>query len=222
MAPLVAADEPSVTATNTGTWSDYDDAVNRRNDVRVGRPFASRGVRSVTGTGYGRKTTRVAGDGRGGRPLRASRRLTAIPRHGQHCGTSASARLAECAPLMPTSQANQHEGSLATPARTPALTRCPDGSIQADDRLIGKAPAFVKGDRASLLPTSVFPNDRYTISMSPDCSLRIFDVKTQREVALVVLAGSLTSVTCARDGTTVLAGDELGNLYWLEVEGVSL
>jgi len=62
---------------------------------------------------------------------------------------------------------------------------------------------------------AVTPDGQCAVSTSDDHTLKVWELQTGRELATVALENAPQSVAVAPDGTTVLAGDEAGNLYCL-------
>ena len=81
---------------------------------------------------------------------------------------------------------------------------------------------FLKGHQAHVSECVVSSNSAFAVSVSADRSLRLWDLRENRELAVLVLAGPLTSVSLTPDENGVLVGDAIGNLYWIQIEGLAL
>jgi WD40 repeat protein len=62
---------------------------------------------------------------------------------------------------------------------------------------------------------AITPDGQCVVSASDDQTLKVWELQTGRELATVALENVPQSVAVAPDGTTVLVGDEAGNLYCL-------
>jgi hypothetical protein len=65
---------------------------------------------------------------------------------------------------------------------------------------------------------AVTPDGRRAISASEDRTLKVWDLSTGKELASIVLDGSLYCLAVATDGLTIVTGDGAGSVYCLRYE----
>ncbi len=66
---------------------------------------------------------------------------------------------------------------------------------------------------------AVTPDGECAISASWDRTLKVWDLKTGQELAMVTLDGALHCLTLGPDGVTCVTGDGAGNVYCLRFVG---
>ncbi|MET0395446.1 MAG: NB-ARC domain-containing protein [Longimicrobiaceae bacterium] len=67
---------------------------------------------------------------------------------------------------------------------------------------------------------AITPDGRHVVSGSVDSTLRVWDLKSGEIVALFTADGPIACCAVALDGLTIVAGDALGRLHFLRLEGV--
>jgi WD40 repeat protein len=67
----------------------------------------------------------------------------------------------------------------------------------------------------SMTSVAITPDGHLAISVAADASLKVWDIETGKVLATAVLEKSLSCISVASDGLTILAGDEEGNIYCL-------
>jgi WD40 repeat protein len=66
---------------------------------------------------------------------------------------------------------------------------------------------------------AVTPDGRCAVSASLDKTLRVWDLQSGEELALLTAGGHTLSCAVSFDGRMIVAGDAAGNMHILKMEG---
>jgi WD40 repeat protein len=101
-----------------------------------------------------------------------------------------------------------------------ALSTSGDGTLRMWDVASGQSVCVLEGHIARVSGCAFSPDGRLGLSASHDNTLRLWDVATGSEIACWHADAPLYCCTFHPDGRRVIAGDSLGNLHWLRIEGI--
>ena len=66
---------------------------------------------------------------------------------------------------------------------------------------------------------AITADGRRAVSASADNTLRVWDLESGKELALLTADGTTTSCAVSLDGRTIVAGEATGNMHILKMEG---
>ena len=107
-------------------------------------------------------------------------------------------------------QAKQSRNSPCLWPLKPNLERANEGALRT-----------LAGHSDSVYAVAIAPDGKTAISASYDKTLKIWDLLTGKEVGSFSGEGEFSGCAFAPDGVTVVAGDALGRVHFLRLEGVS-
>jgi WD40 repeat protein len=103
----------------------------------------------------------------------------------------------------------------------------PDGRSvvsTSDDRTLrlwdlhrGRMIRTLEGHTDSVRGVAVTPDGRLALSGSRDQTLRLWDLKSGNEIGIFTADSIMDVLALAPDGCTIIAGDELGRVHFLEI-----
>jgi WD40 repeat protein len=115
-----------------------------------------------------------------------------------------------------------HSGVVMAVAVTPdgrrAISASADKTLKVWDLSSGEAERTLAGHSGLVRAVAVTPDGRRAISASADRTLKVWDLSTGKELASIVLDGSLYCLAVATDGLTIVTGDGAGSVYCLRYE----
>jgi WD40 repeat protein len=76
----------------------------------------------------------------------------------------------------------------------------------------------IKGHNSNVTQVAICPSKQYAVSVSIDQSLKVWDLNSGKHIASY--SGDSMFYTCrvTPDGKTIVAGDALGQLHFLQLE----
>jgi len=101
-----------------------------------------------------------------------------------------------------------------------AISSSSDGSLKVWDLKSRKAILTIKGHRGSVEAIAVTPDGKHLVSAASDHTLRVWDLLTGEEITRFTADTPLTCCAIAPEGTTIVAGDRVGQLHFLRWEGI--
>lgn len=107
-----------------------------------------------------------------------------------------------------------------TPDGLQAISSSSDGSLKVWDLKSRKAILTIKGHRGSVEAIAVTPDGRHLVSAASDHTLRVWVLLTGEEITRFTADTPLTCCAIAPEGTTIVAGDRVGQLHFLRLEGI--
>ncbi|WP_414517115.1 WD40 repeat domain-containing protein, partial [Nostoc sp. PCC 9305] len=78
------------------------------------------------------------------------------------------------------------------------------------------------GHSASINVVTLSSDGKYVVSGSNDKTVKIWEFATRKEIATFTSEGSICCCGITSDGTTIIAGDVLGNLHFLRLENIEV
>jgi WD40 repeat protein len=87
-----------------------------------------------------------------------------------------------------------------------------------DQTSFGLEERTLTGHGSGVRAVAVTPDGRRAIPASSDKTLKVWDLSTGKELASIVLDGSLYCLAVATDGLTIVTGDGAGSVYCLRYE----
>jgi WD40 repeat protein len=114
-----------------------------------------------------------------------------------------------------------HTSSVYAVAVTPdgcrAVSASYDRTLRLWDLESGQTIRTPEGHTKSVNAVAVTPDGCRAVSASDDQTLRLWDLESGKEMAIFIADGSMTSCTFVRNGRTIVAGDELGQVHFLRL-----
>ena len=80
-------------------------------------------------------------------------------------------------------------------------------------------PFGLEGHSFYVNVVAITPDGRRAVSTSKDHTLRVWDLESGKELALLTAEHSTASCAVSLDGRTIVAGDATGNMHILKMEG---
>jgi WD40 repeat protein len=115
-----------------------------------------------------------------------------------------------------------HTGLVRTVAVTRdsrfAVSESGDGTLKVWDIEKGETVYTLEGHTDGVRAVAVTPDGRFVVSASYDGTLKVWDLKTGKAVAGFSGDGSLITCAISQDGTTIIAGDQLGRVHLLQLK----
>jgi len=100
-----------------------------------------------------------------------------------------------------------------------AISASDDGTVKAWGIESGQEVLTLGGHTGDVSAVSVFADGRRAISASHDKTLKVWSLDTGEVVATFTGDGPMAACAVAPDGVTIVAGDRLGRMYFLRLEG---
>jgi WD40 repeat protein len=84
----------------------------------------------------------------------------------------------------------------------------------------GQCVRTLKGHRSSVNGVAITPDGRRAVSASQDNTLRVWDLESGKELALLTADSPTASCAVSLDAWTIVAGDATGNIHILKNGGL--
>jgi WD40 repeat protein len=115
-----------------------------------------------------------------------------------------------------------HTGSVSAVAVTPdgrfAVSALGDGMLKVWDIEKGETVRTLGGHTGSVSAVAVTPDGRFAVSASDDRTLKVWDLQTGKVVAGFSGDGPLLTCAISPEGGTIIAGDQLGRVHFLQLK----
>jgi hypothetical protein len=115
-----------------------------------------------------------------------------------------------------------HSGSVSAVAVTPdgqrAVSGSSDNTLKVWDLETCRELHALTGHSSYVTAVAVTPDGRHVVSASDDRSLRVWIIADGREILRLDLDAVCRAVATTRDGTQIVAGDNLGRVHFLRLE----
>jgi WD40 repeat protein len=99
-----------------------------------------------------------------------------------------------------------------------AVSASDDGTLKMWDIEKGETVRTLEGHTGSVSAVAVTPDGRFAVSASDDRTLKVWDLQTGKVVAGFSGDGPLLTCAISTDGTTIIAGDQLGRVHFLQLK----
>jgi WD40 repeat protein len=114
-----------------------------------------------------------------------------------------------------------HSGSVWAVAVTPdgcrAVSASGDRTLRLWDLESSQTLRTFEGHAKTLWAVVITPDGRRAVSASDDQTLRLWDLESGKQIATFTGEGSMCSCAVAPVGQTIIAGDALGQVHFLEL-----
>jgi WD40 repeat protein len=84
----------------------------------------------------------------------------------------------------------------------------------------GQLVRTLEGHTGYVTAVAATRDERYVISASEDQTVRVWDLESGEAIATFTGDGPIFCCAVAPDGRTICAGDDLGRIHFLRLEGV--
>jgi WD40 repeat protein len=115
-----------------------------------------------------------------------------------------------------------HTGSVSAVAVTPdgqfAVSGSGDQTLKVWDIEKGEMVCTFEGHTGSVSAVAVTPEGRFAVSVSNDRTLKVWDLKNSKVIAGYTGDGPLITCAISQDGTTIIVGDQLGRVHFLQLK----
>ncbi len=100
-----------------------------------------------------------------------------------------------------------------------AISASWDNTLKVWDLLSGEAMKTLQGHTSSVRAVVLAPDGKTAVSASGDNTLKVWDLFSGKEIAS--FSGEIDMLCCGvtPDGATIVAGEELGRVHFLRLEG---
>src|SRR5271165_1997137 len=106
---------------------------------------------------------------------------------------------------------------VVTPDGRYVVSDSADHTLRIWDLVTGQTKTTLEGHTSWVTAVLVTPDGRYVVSGSADQTLRLWDLKDGKEILTFTLDGEVSACMAARDNRTIVAGDDLGGLHFLQI-----
>ncbi|MBA2244751.1 MAG: hypothetical protein H0W11_07320, partial [Gemmatimonadetes bacterium] len=107
-----------------------------------------------------------------------------------------------------------------TPDGRQALSASDDRTLKLWDLESGAELRTVSGHSGPVNAVAISPDGRQALSASGDRTLKLWDLESGREIAIFSADALVLCCAVTPDGKTIVAGDALGRLHFLRIEGL--
>ncbi|MFV9631948.1 MAG: WD40 repeat domain-containing protein [Methanosarcinales archaeon] len=107
---------------------------------------------------------------------------------------------------------------VVTPDGRFAVSASGDGTLKVWDIEKGETVRTLEGHTGWVSAVAVTPDGRFAVSTSYDRTLNVWDLKTGKAVAGFSVDGPLITCTISPDGGTIITGDRLGRVHFLQLK----
>ena len=105
-----------------------------------------------------------------------------------------------------------------TPEGGQAISASGDGTLKVWDLKAGKEVRTLEGHSGPVTAVAVTLEGGQAISVSSDLTLKVWDLDSGRCQATFTADAPLSACAVAKDGVTIVAGDESGTVHFLTLE----
>ncbi len=100
-----------------------------------------------------------------------------------------------------------------------AVSASEDKTLKVWDLQTGRAERTLTGHTGAVNAVAVTPDGRRVISASDDMTLKVWDLQTGQAIASFTGESGIRACAVAPDGVTIVAGEQLGRVHILRLEG---
>ena len=111
-------------------------------------------------------------------------------------------------------------GTAVTPDGKKVISASWDSSLKIWDLATGQEILPLKGHNGQVLSVSIFPDGSKAVSVASDRTLKIWDLDKGKAIASFSADSTLLTSTVVPDNTIIVAGDILGCVHFLHLEGI--
>lgn len=109
------------------------------------------------------------------------------------------------------------KASLFSPNEDRIISFGEDGTIRFWDTNTGEEMTVLKGHIGNVIGCAFFPDGQSLLSAGADKTIRLWDLKSAQNKLTYFCQGALTAVTCSSEANRIVAGDESGVSYFLDL-----
>lgn len=80
---------------------------------------------------------------------------------------------------------------------------------------------FIPKNNDSVRAVAIAPDGKTAVSGSYDNTLKLWDLQTGKEISTFIGDSSIVCCAVSPDGLTIVAGEQLGRVHFLRLEGGS-
>jgi WD40 repeat protein len=107
-----------------------------------------------------------------------------------------------------------------TPDGRQALSASDDQTLKLWELESGAELRTLSGHSDWVRAVVITPDGRQALSASDDRTLKLWDLESGREIAIFSADAPVLCCAVTPDGKTIVAGDALGRLHFLRIEGL--
>jgi WD40 repeat protein len=104
-----------------------------------------------------------------------------------------------------------------TPDGRCAISGSKDRTLRLWDLKSGKTIRKFEGHTDEVYAVAVTSDGRFVVSGSEDHTLRLWNIKRKKAIAIFTGESAMRSCAIARNGRTIIAGDDTGRVYFVSV-----
>jgi WD40 repeat protein len=113
-------------------------------------------------------------------------------------------------------------GVAVTPDGKWIISASHDKTLKVWELESGREVRTLVGHRNCVLAVAAIPDGKRVVSVSHDCTVRVWDLSEGNVIATFTADAAMYGCAVASDGGTVVAGDALGRVHFLKLEGASM